>query len=96
MSRTTQRQLGATESIELNVANALWAQKGKRFTADFRDLVKADYDAGAFEVDFTGAPDRPRAQINKWVEKQTKNQIRNLIPPDLIKDDTRLILTNAI
>jgi serpin B len=90
------KQLGATEGIELNVANALWAQKGKRFTADFRGLVKADYDAGAFEVDFTGAPDRSREQINKWVQKQTKNQIRNLIPSDLIKDDTRLILTNAI
>ena len=34
--------------------------------------------------------------INKWVEDRTRNKIKDLIQPDMINEDTRLILVNAI
>ncbi|KAI5645184.1 trypsin inhibitor like cysteine rich domain-containing protein [Phthorimaea operculella] len=35
-------------------------------------------------------------KINKWVEANTNNRIKDLISPDVINDLTRLILVNAI
>jgi len=48
------------------------------------------------EVDFVQAPDAARQIINHWVEEQTKNKIKDLIQPGILKPTTRLVLTNAI
>ncbi|KAJ3653289.1 hypothetical protein Zmor_012549 [Zophobas morio] len=34
--------------------------------------------------------------INQWVEKQTAEKIKNIVTPDFITDDTKMILINAI
>ena len=41
-------------------------------------------------------PEESRKTINAWVEKETKDKIKNLIPAGEITVDTRLVLTNAI
>ena len=52
--------------------------------------------AGAFPVDFKGDPEGERKKINAWVEQQTNNRIRDLMPAGSIDAVTRLVLTNAI
>src|SRR5262249_32168463 len=47
-------------------------------------------------IDFKKDPDAARAEINKWVAGQTRDKIRDLIPADGIKKDTRLVLANAL
>lgn len=81
---------------ELNVANALWGQKGFDFLQGFIDLTRKYYGAGLHEVDYEGATEEARQTINAWVEKETKGKIKNLIPPGAINAQTRLVLTNAI
>jgi serpin B len=90
------KQLRGADEVDLDIANALWGQKGKRFQPKFRAVMKDHYGSGFQEVDFVGAADKSRERINKWVEERTHGQIRNLLPSGLIKTDTRLILTNAI
>jgi len=84
------------EGYELSVANALWGQKGYEFREQFIELVKADYEGRLSEVDFAGAAESARKTINAWVEKKTKNKIKELIKPGLLSSMTRLVLTNAI
>jgi serpin B len=79
---------------KLVVANALWGQKGLQFRADFLDLMQEFYDAGFKEVDFAANPEAARETINRWIEEQTDNKIRNLLPA--LTKDNRLILTNAV
>jgi len=81
---------------ELNVANALWGQKGFDFLEEFIDLTRKYYGAGFQEVDYVGAAEEARQTINAWVEKETKGKIKDLIPPGVLSVDTRLVLTNAI
>ena len=80
---------------ELRVANALWGQKGYTWRKEFIDITKNSYGAGLREVDFSKAAEAA-GKINKWVEQQTKNKIKKLIPPNMLGRDTCLVLTNAI
>jgi serpin B len=87
---------GENGAYELVVANALWGQKGYGFLAGFLELVEKHYGGRLKEVDFVGAAETARQTINAWVEKKTKEKIKNLIPKGLLDSMTRLVLTNAI
>ncbi|HEX5268842.1 MAG TPA: serpin family protein [Gemmataceae bacterium] len=80
----------------LAVANALWGQKGEGFKDDYLKVTKDDYGAGLRPLDFAGNAEGARAEINAWVEKQTQNKIKDLLPPGVIDRMTRLVLTNAV
>jgi serpin B len=87
---------GQKRAYQLNVANALWGQKNFGFLPDFLNLTRRDYGAGLHEVDFERATEEARRTINAWVENETKNKIKDLLPRGVVTVDTRLVLTNAI
>jgi serpin B len=87
---------GEKGKYELRVANALWGQKGYGFLKEFLNLIETDYGGYLNEVDFVTAVEAARKTINDWVENQTNNKIKNLIPEGVLDSMTRLVLTNAI
>jgi len=87
---------GKSRGYELSVANALWGQKGHGFRKEFLDLLHAHYGAGLHEADFAQATEAARQTINRWVEEQTHDKIKNLLAPGILTPLTRLVLTNAI
>ena len=87
---------GEKGAYTLNVANALWGQKGYGFLEEFLELVRTNCGGQLSEVDFIGATEAARKTINAWVEKQTKGKIKDLIPAGVLDSMTRLVLTNAI
>ena len=87
---------GAKAGYQLNVANALWGQKGYTWLEDFLAITRDNYGAGLREVDFKTAAEAARLTINRWVEEQTKDKIKDLLSPGVLKPRTRLVLTNAI
>jgi serpin B len=86
---------GPKRKYQLSVANALWGQKDYGFLPSFLRLTKDVYQAGLKEVDF-GKPEQARKTINAWVEKQTKDKIKDLFLPGDITPAVQLVLTNAI
>jgi serpin B len=87
---------GAGGAFELAVANRLWGQKGYEFLSDFLALVEKNYGAGLEQVDFAADTEGSRKTINAWVERQTRDKIKDLIKPGVLDAMTRLVLTNAI
>ncbi len=87
---------GKPRKYQLTVANRLWGQKDFRFLPEFVKLTEANYGAGLKEVDFMRATEQARLAINAWVEEQTKDKIKELLKPNVLTQDTRLVLTNAI
>jgi serpin B len=47
------------------------------------------------EIDFT-APEQARRTINAWVERQTRDKIKELLPQGMLDGSTRLVLASAI
>lgn len=83
------------QPLEFSVANALWAQKEFHYEQAFLDKLSANYDAGLKLVDFSQA-EEARQLINLWVETQTNEKIKDLIPEGMLNEMTRLVITNAV
>ena len=81
--------------FEINIANSMWGQQGMPLKPEFVDMLDSAYRAVIDLVDFRDR-EGARAAINRWVEKHTKQRIRDLIPPGLLIDDMRLALVNAV
>ncbi|MCI4444707.1 MAG: serpin family protein [Candidatus Aminicenantes bacterium] len=84
------------KKYELRTANALWAQKSYPFLPEYFKTVEKYYGGKVTNVDFVRDTENSRLTINKWIEEQTRNRIKDLIPQGVITSLTRLVLTNAI
>jgi len=84
------------KKYKLSTANALWAQKDYQFLSDYFSLTEKYYGGKVTNLDFIKDPEGSRLTINSWVEEQTNNKIKDLIPRGEIDELTRLVLTNAI
>ena len=92
-----QGKLGADGGpMQVNIVNALWAEKTYAFRSDFLDTLAANYGAGVNLLDFLNAPDPSRLAINVWVAGQTNNKIQDLLPQGSVDSSTKLVLTNAV
>ncbi|MEX2215030.1 MAG: serpin family protein [Phycisphaeraceae bacterium] len=85
-----------TGNFQLSVANAFYGQRGYGFQKAYITTLQNHFSANLFDVDFAGATDQSRQRINNWVEQQTNKKITDLMPPDSIDANTRLVLVNAI
>lgn len=92
------RKLSCREAVSYRLvsANALWGQQGYCFDDTFLGLLDQSYGAGFHAVDFKGATATARHTINAWIEEQTDDRIKNLIPEGALSPWTRLVLTNAV
>ncbi|NLG33833.1 MAG: serpin family protein, partial [Lentisphaerae bacterium] len=90
------RQVQEAGAVRLSVANSLWPQKGEPFRPDYLALLNEYYGTGITPLDFMGNPEEARQAINRWVEEQTQDKIRELIGRGVLGPLTRMVLVNAI
>lgn len=91
------RWFGPNEQTKLfTSANAWWADDSFSYQSSFENLMEKNPNIKFYKVNFKKAPEQAREKINRWVEKNTKNRIKELLPPASVSNATRLILTNAL
>ncbi|XP_070687916.1 leukocyte elastase inhibitor-like [Pempheris klunzingeri] len=83
-------------SYILKLANRLYGENTANFLPQFLEATQKFYQADLKAVDFIGAPEACRAEINSWVEQHTENKIKELLKPGTVSTMTRLALVNAI
>lgn len=79
-------------SIQLNIANSLWARKGLSFKPEFIQANESYYEAEVRVLDF--ASREASGMINGWVSQKTQEKIKKIV--DTISPSTILFLINAI
>ncbi len=84
------------QPFQLRLANAVWAEKTHPFRQEFLDLLARYYGAGIRLADFINHGEAARQEINRWVEQQTEDKIKDLIQPGALDPYTRMVLVNAI
>jgi serpin B len=95
-SRGKSAQATDGKGFRLSVVNALWGQKDYTFLPTFLDALAENYGAGLRVLDFERDSEAARKTINGWVEEETEDKIKDLLPQGSIDSGTRLVLTNAI
>ncbi|HEX5053108.1 MAG TPA: serpin family protein [Planctomycetota bacterium] len=90
------RNQARSEPAALYLANDLWVQKGHALVDSYVALLHGSFGADRRSVDFAAAPDAARQTINAHVAEATHDRIRDLIPPGLLDESTRVVLTNAL
>jgi serpin B len=85
------------DRYELRVANAIWGDAARPPRPGFLATLARHYGTGGFwPIGFRTEPEAARLRINAWVADETRQRIRDLLPPGCIDTLTRLVLTNAI
>ncbi|TAE03662.1 MAG: serpin family protein, partial [Bacteroidetes bacterium] len=82
-------------TLSLEIANALWIKKECTFLPTYYDLMQKHYKAKIENLDFNN-PKQTCDIINQWTSEKTHGKIPFIVSEDLITDDLRLIITNAI
>jgi serpin B len=90
------RDVGQQKGSELNVANAMWTQKGHPFAPAFLETATGLFQANLRQADFRTGAEAARNEINQWVAAQTREKIQNLLPSGSLDPLTRLVLANAV
>ena len=82
--------------LQLNIANAVWAEQSYNFVQSFLDTTAINYGAGINLADFANDYESVRKEINGWVEDKTEEKIVDLIPSGALNASTKMVLVNAI
>ncbi len=89
-------QLSGRKDVDLQLANALWLQRGYAFFGPAVAQVKKDYSLETFPVDFNRATEAARKDMNAWGAKHTNNRISESVPKGFLNELTRLVFSSAI
>ena len=82
--------------VTLSVANRAYLALGLRLRENYKADSRKYYKCETELLDFDGDKERARKRINAWVEQQTHNKIKDLIPSDAFDPPPVFVLTNAI
>lgn len=85
-----------SEPLNLNIANAVWAEQSYPFLQEFLDTLAVHYGAGIFLADFINQFEAVRRTINEWVADSTEGRIQDLLPKASLNAYSRMVLVNAI
>jgi serpin B len=91
--------LARVDQYELKIANALYGEKTFPFLDSYARTIDKYYQSGAIrQADFKANFPAERKKINQWVQKQTADRIKDLVPelPQPMAELLRLVLVNAI
>jgi serpin B len=84
------------KAFRLSVTNSMWGSPQTKFASPYLDTLAENYGAGIRVTDFAADPEAARVTINKWVDTETEDRIKELLGVGTIDADTRLVLVNAI
>jgi serpin B len=84
------------QPLQIDIANAIWAEQSYSFLQRYLDTIAENYGAGIRLADFINQAEAVRGEINEWVSEQTNDKIKDLIPSGALDELTRMVLVNAI
>jgi len=87
---------GTKPADELDVANAVFSQKGMNLEQAYLDALSSGFGAGVGLLDFQNDPESARLTINQWASKSTKGLIPAVLQQGDITNATRIALADAI
>jgi serpin B len=80
----------------LSFVDSVWVQQTLSLLPSFKEIVSNDYKANLSSVDFINKALEVTQEVNLWAEKETNGLIKEILPPDSVNSQTRLVFANAL
>ena len=87
--------LRSNKNFTLESANAAFTMKNFDVLASYRESLHNIFHSDISSVNF-GEPEEAAQTINSWVSDMTNKNIEKLIEKDMVDQNTRLVLVNAL
>jgi serpin B len=81
---------------QLDAGSMIFIQRDTDVLRSFLVSLEREYDCKPLVVDFVNQPATARKVINDWVAETTHGNLADIITPDDISTETRLLLANVI
>ncbi|XP_053569063.1 leukocyte elastase inhibitor-like [Bombina bombina] len=83
-------------SYTLTIVNKLFGDKAYKFLSSFKEATNKSYGAALEEVDFSNTPEEARNYINEFIQKKTRDKIKNLLQENSVTSTTMLVVANTL
>jgi serpin B len=90
------RRLTTEGKVKLAIANRLFGDKGCPFEKPYLELLAQGFGSPLESLDIRNEPEQTRLRVNDWVAVQTAQKIKDILPPQSVDKNTRLLLANAV
>lgn len=80
--------------VEIGSSNSIWVQNDFPIQSSYLNEIGNFINPEIKYVDFRGK--NTHLEINAWVEKKTKNMIKNFVPENALSIDTKLAILNTL
>ncbi|KAI8420402.1 hypothetical protein MSG28_008900 [Choristoneura fumiferana] len=88
-------KLQSIQGTTLNVANRVYLQLGSELKPGVKKDAEEVFESSLEQLDFKESVAAAGA-INKWVAEKTDDKITNIVSPDMLNNETRVVLVNAM
>lgn len=85
-----------TKDSPLLISNRLWLPQDENVSQKFIEMNTMFFGASVKSMNFRTEPEQCRITINQTIQTDTKDLIKDLLPPESINTSTSMVLTNAI
>lgn len=79
------------QSVEFHTVDKIFVSK----ETELRECLQKQFDENISKLDFVRDPEGSRKTINEFVEEVTRGNIRDLLTPGTLTEETKLVLANA-
>lgn len=93
--KTLMSRLNSIEDINLHLANKVYVKDSYKLNETYKNALTKYFASEIDALDFSNQTEAAQ-KVNSWVESKTNDKIKNLIKPNDLNQDTRLVLVNAI
>lgn len=78
------------------LSNRVWMNEAARIDKQYQDITSTFFGAPVKPMNFRSDPEQCRSIINHTIQQDTKEEIKEILPPGSISTATSMVLTNAI
>ncbi|GAB6033608.1 Serpin peptidase inhibitor, clade B (Ovalbumin), member [Chamberlinius hualienensis] len=84
------------ENVTLSVGNRMLVSNSATISLHYSRITKRCYRSHIESVDFVTNKTTVTSKINRWINKQTRGKIRNVVDSNSFNQFTKMVLINAI
>jgi len=89
-------QVYKSKDVNLLIGNALWPNNELNIKNKYKNLLKVNFQTHVQSLPFSNPDNKSSKLINRWAKKTSNYNIINMVRPEIINKNTKLIYTNFV